>query len=334
MDKINTNQLRPGDYFMIRGRISFSRITRFITKEEFDRDNQNRITSGRPVESRPYAHVSLKNAVVICGDPNNKTLIEQYAEQKLFAGRDPAAGMQFNAKKTGTFETDPATGKTYVTGYLPTVWTIGPDGKTFQQIKAEAELANGLDVMVVMSVYKATPNNGVALDRIMCMEPIRYFSAGNDITQALINSGLCMVPDASIVNKVSLADYTRGTAAAQPQAQAAPQPTAAPAPTYAPPVPDTAPGQAAPVAPNYFSTAPAQAAAAPQTAAAPQPGYPDPMAAQNQPPVQPPVQAPAQAPAQAPVPPFGVPPTAFPGGAAAAPGTIPYDPNVDATRQY
>lgn len=340
MPKITTNELAPNSTFLIRGKVSFSRITRFMTKAEFDAENQRRTQSGRPTDNKPYAHVSMVNCMVLCTDPNNKTINEQFAEQKLFTStKAPETGWNYTAKQTGMFETLPD-GRVVTTGYLPTVWTQDSNGH-FVQIQPQGELANGLDIIAVMRVYKATPNNGVALDRILCMEPIRYYAGNPNLATDLAKYGLTFSPDASINTHVTADTY----GAAEPTGQAtAPAPTA---PVYAPQTP------AAPAAPAYTPAAPSYA---PQTPAAPTaPAYPpngQPAGMFSTQPAPAPAPAAPTAPAYVPptptapdasaAQPFGVPPTTFPNSAAApapaapAPGGVAtqYNPNTDPQRQY
>lgn len=349
--KINTNQLEPNSYFMIRGKVSFSRITRFMTKAEFDAQNQRKIQSGRPTDNRPYAHLSLVNCQVVCSDVNNKSINEEFAEQKLFTTpTKPETGWNYTAKQAGTFETMPD-GSIVTTGYLPTVWVLDPTHH-FQHIQPQGELANGMDVTVVMRVYKAAPNNGIALDRILCNEPIRYYAGGGNASQELAAKyGLTFGPvDASIDTHVTAQSYgavnPAQAAAPAPMAPVAPAPAPAAAPAYAP-APAPAPAAANP---NAFSTVPA-AAPVPTPAAAPAPAPAAPVApppaaapaypAQEQAPVYP--QAPAAAPAApaAPAQAFGVPPTTFPSSPAAptpaapaAGGVTTYNPGTDPQRQY
>ncbi len=330
--KINTNQLTPGSVFMVRGRVAFSRITRYITQEELQKENARNAAAGRPVTSRPYCKVSLANAMVLYADASNPTLAEQYASQKLYQSKaNPDTGDNFEGRKVGGT-------------YLPEVHIIAGDGTT-HQIKPDGELARGLDVTLVMEVYQAPQNNGVGLRAVICNEPIRYYN-GSNVATALSAYGITFNSDPSIDLRVPDA------AAEAAPAQA---PAAAPAPGYgypaapaqAPaPIPGYAPNQAPAAAPAYPQQAPAQAPAQtpaaapayPQQAPAQAPAYPQaPAAAPEQPYGAGYAAAPAQAPA-----PFQPAPAAFPNPAGVtyppspAPGTggVAYDPSTDPTRHY
>lgn len=318
MPKINTNDLQPDTVFMVRGKVAFSRITRFMTKAEFDTDNQRRASNGRPSRNKPVAHISLQNAQIVCQNPNALSINEQYGQQKLFLRPNaPETGYNFTGEQSGMFEVLPD-GSTVTTGILPTLWEVTADG-SFRQIQPQGELANGLDVIAVMRVYKTAMNNGVALDRVLCNEPVRYYSGQSaKINTAMAGYGLSFTPDPSIDTRVTAASYGQhpeaGAAPVQPVPQtqpvpyapAAPAPAPAPAPTPTAPVYPAAPAPQ-PAQPDYFSSAPAPAAPVPPA-------------------------APAQ--------PFGVPPTAFP----SAPGVTPapaapvngvgYQPGADPERQY
>lgn len=341
MPKLNTNDLEPNSIFMIRGKVSFSRITRFMTPEEFNAENQRRVQGGRITLQTPIAHITLSQCCVICNDPNNKTTNEMFAEQKLYARPTaPETGYNYTAQQTGQFTNLPD-GRQVAVGTLPSVWIQDGTGN-FQQIKPEGELANGLDVIVVMRVYKSRskPNNGVSFDRILVMEPIRYYSGNPNLFADLAKYGLTFNADPSIDTRVTAESYGVAapaapvpapgqTAAAMPAAPAAPV-----APSYAP---------VAPVAPpsNPFSTQPA-APVAPAPAAPVAPAMPAAPVAPAAPIAPTAPIAPAAPVAPAAPAPFGVPPTTFPNGAAApvaptpAPGGIVggYDPNNDPQRQY
>lgn len=294
---IRTNDLTTRAKFFVRGKIAWSQITKVIEGEELARDQEARRRRGWPTIDKPYTRISLYNASVLYTNPNAPTLEERYAEESMFDSKSPNnPGKNYSVINKGTG--------------LVRVGTLEPD-RTVHLIMPEAELAIGLDVTLVMSVYDpgAGKNKGVGLELVILNEPPRY-NLGRSID--LSSHGLTYVADPAIEAQYA-ARRSQALSDAAPEAPAPAQASyAAPAPA---PVPAAAPAPA-PAAYQPFSTgvqAPPQAAPAPSA----QPVYPEPP-------------APAQAaPGVVPGYPGAVVP-GYPGSAA----QTPYDPNQDPSRMY
>ena len=162
---ITTNQLTPGRIFLVRGKVGFSRLTSRIEGEELQQDIQRRRSKGwLPIE-KPYTTITINRAEVIVKDRNNIQPEEQYAIESLYTSSSQRGqgGYSYTANNKGT----------RALPYIA-VTRAGAQG-VVDQIQPEGELANGLDVTLVMRVFKGKPNMGVSLDGVIVNEPIRYF---------------------------------------------------------------------------------------------------------------------------------------------------------------
>ena len=162
---ITTNQLTPGRIFLVRGKVGFSRLTSRIEGEELQQDIQRRRSKGwLPIE-KPYTTITINQAEVIVKDRNNIQPEEQYAIESLYTSRSQRGqgGYSYTANNKGT----------RALPYIA-VTRAGAQG-VVDQIQPEGELANGLDVTLIMRVFKGKPNMGVSLDGVIVNEPIRYF---------------------------------------------------------------------------------------------------------------------------------------------------------------
>lgn len=246
---IQSNQLTPGATYLVRGKVAFSRITRQTTDEERERENKRRMYP----QDKNYTNMSLYDATVLAKDPQNPTIEEKYAAECLYrSASQNYPGNNFSAMNK--------------TQKLPIVGELQGNNQ-YVEIKPQAELATGLDVTLVMRVYKPTGqrNNGVSLDRVLINEPVRYYGGGSEVDNALSDFGytfVAMPPQeqktADGVNtaaaEAAATENNDNSAFAPTGAFAAANPAPAPAPT---PMPQMAPQQAAPVAPpatdNPFS---------------------------------------------------------------------------------
>lgn len=162
---ITTNQLTPGRIFLVRGKVGFSRLTSRIEGEELQQDIQRRRSKGwLPIE-KPYTTITINQAEVIVKDRNNIQPEEQYAIESLYTSSSQRGqgSYSYTANNKGT----------RALPYIA-VTRAGAQG-VVDQIQPEGELANGLDVTLVMRVFKGKPNMGVSLDGVIVNEPIRYF---------------------------------------------------------------------------------------------------------------------------------------------------------------
>lgn len=208
---INPNQLTEGTYISVRGKVEFSRLTRFLTPEERQaaeaRQKQNSQFSNLP--EGPFTTITIADAYVIPAQTNGmKTKEEIYVEEKFYQGKKDGRTKFSIDNKSSNF---------------PRFYQVrvNPDGsidnRHAEEVPAKGELAKELDVVLILRVYKPKrfENRGLALDSVIAQEPIRYYQS-NSAVQHLAQMGI-------IVTELSEEERNAANAAAQ-HAEAMAQP--------------------------------------------------------------------------------------------------------------
>ncbi len=224
MNKITTNDLKPDTYFYVRGKIAYSRLGRQTTDEERAKYNEGK----RFPIARNYTHITIHDATIIARDPANPTLEEQYGVQSLYRSSNPdTSGLCFFAKNTSN--------------KLPEIRVRNKETGEYDAFDLKGrELANGLDVTVVMKIFSTNAGNaGVAIDSVIVNEDIKYFSNRTAASNAVMR-------DLNIV----FSDKTQ-TAEPDDSASAAPQTDA----SFIDPAQEDVAGTPATPADNPFSAA-------------------------------------------------------------------------------
>lgn len=161
-----TNDLQPGTVFMVRGKLVYSRLISQIEGEELQKDITKRQQMGWIPITKPYTTATISQAQVIYKNPNHKLPEEIYAEESLFTSSAQRAqgGFSFTGLNKGY--------------KLPYLGVLRPGATAVvDQVIPEGELANALDVTLVMRVFQGKPNRGVTLDGVIANEPIRYYNS-------------------------------------------------------------------------------------------------------------------------------------------------------------
>ena len=240
---IKSSELNPNATYLVRGKVGYSRVTRQTTDQERAEENKRRM---HPVDKN-YTNITIYNATVLAKDPSNPTIEEKYASESLYQSSSPKyPGNNFSAMNK--------------TRNLPIVGVLTPTPESpnnYVEIRPEGELASGLDVTLVMRVYKGQgSNNGVSLDRILVNEPIKYYGGNTEVDKTLSNFGItfqAMAPE----KKAELNAQASAPAEAAPVATA-PVENTAPANNFAPvnaqPAPAPTPEAAPAAAGNPFSS--------------------------------------------------------------------------------
>ena len=230
MRTIRNNQLTPDTLVMVRGNIEFSRLIRPISGEELEKDKRRRAQMGSIPIDKPYTTVTLTNARIVPLKPGQKSVEETYVEERFYRkASDPAdAPLHYAITNKSPY---------------PNQFYQNDPGETTkgQQIYPERELANGLDVILILRVFASSSfaQKGIGLHSIVLQEPLRYYM--NDSSRALEAAGIMLRRQPNPNGDV-------------PDVAAAPvEPVAAPAPVAQPEV-------------NTFATTPVAAPVVPPVA--------------------------------------------------------------------
>mgnify|MGYP001285168562 CR=1 FL=1 len=280
MAAVPAERLREGSQILVRGKISFSRLARLIEGEALTKSiEQARARGALYPTTVPHTTINLVDAQVLPADPANPSPEEVFVHEKLMY-----------AVKSGENAGKQAFGVDNKSAYLPTVLEQDPENPgQYRQLILERDLATGLDVTVVLEVFKPAgyEKRGIGLQQVVLNEAPKYYSSGVN-TSALAARGIVVNgPIRTVAAPTDAAPSDTAAAAAAFAAEAdragfavpansavsasglpMPMPGAqgiAPAPTLAQQAfPVSAPAASAPVAaPAFPQAAPVAAPAAP-----------------------------------------------------------------------
>ncbi|QNE18108.1 hypothetical protein F1D05_09680 [Kribbella qitaiheensis] len=174
---VSANQLSEGELVLIRGKLSFSRLTRLIDGDALERSDARKVQSGALAVGKPHTTATITEAEVICKDPASPSTEERYvAERRFVSTKHPETGANYSLDSKGNS--------------LPGIAVPGEDGTVVPDTSGR-ELAQGLDVTLVLRVYKPKgySNRGLSLDQVIVNEPVRYY-VGNTNTTELAARGI------------------------------------------------------------------------------------------------------------------------------------------------
>lgn len=174
---LSASQLTEGELVLIRGKLGFSRLTRLIEGAQLEASDARKVQSGMNAVGKPHTTATVTEAEVICKDSANPTVEERYVAERRYAStKRPETGANYSIDSKGK--------------NLPVIAIPGENGQVIQDLSGR-ELAQGLDVTLVLRVYKAKgfSNRGLSLDQVIVNEPARYY-AGNTSTAELAARGI------------------------------------------------------------------------------------------------------------------------------------------------
>lgn len=172
---VNLNQIQPSNYF-VKGKLSFSRLTKKIEGDELIKDQQRRNAMGFISIDKPYTTATIHDAAIMQINPAQKSPAEIYGEESFYHSKNKS-GYTFTGNNKSSS--------------LPWIGVSSDGGKTVDQIIPEGELANDLNVILVMRIFKGKMNNGQSLDGVIVLDPIKYYTG---TTQNLAQYGITFNP--------------------------------------------------------------------------------------------------------------------------------------------
>lgn len=225
---IQNQQLTPGNIFLVRGQVGFSRLSRQTTDEERAKDNTRRTHK----VDKNYTNITIYNATVLAKDPQNPTLEERYAAESCYnsSRADDYPGLNYSAMNKSP--------------KLPAIYVLRDEKNpgVYDPITLEGELQKGTDVTLALRVFQGQGNNGISLDSVFInQESFQYYGNNANLKNALAEYGITFSAQAPVQNAVpaedaqaapqNVADAQQAIQpqqASQPVQQAAPQQTANP----------------------------------------------------------------------------------------------------------
>jgi hypothetical protein len=168
---IQLNQIEPS-IFLVKGTLTFSRLTKQIAGDALEKDKQRRVAQGKHPRNKPYTVASVNNATIFQTNPSPMTPAEIYGQESFYTSQ-AHPGYNFSGENSGN--------------RLPWIGVSYDGGKTVNQIKPQGELDSGNEVILVMRIYKSnngSMNNGKSLDGVIVLgEPKYYTSQGANLSQ-------------------------------------------------------------------------------------------------------------------------------------------------------
>lgn len=165
---ISASQLAEGTRVFIRGKLGFARLTRPIAGPELAASDQRKIQNGMSPVGKAHTTATITEAEVGFADPANPTVEEKFVSERCYvSAKNPDTGANYSIDSKGTS--------------LPIIAIPSASGDgTFDQDASGQELAQGLDVTLVLRVYKPKNfvNRGLALDQVIVNETPRYYTGG------------------------------------------------------------------------------------------------------------------------------------------------------------
>lgn len=201
---VQNRDLTPNTKVMVRGNIEFSRLTKMVDGEALEQANQRRVALGMQPINKPYTSVTLTNARIVPMKAGVKSPEEIYVEERFYKRQGDPAGAPFHY----AFDNKSKFGNTFYMEELK-------DGKTeWNQFQPDGELANGLDVTLLMEVFqpKGFAQKGLAMRGVILHEPARYYQPATDLDLAA--AGIIINRDPSLRNDANTATTAPTTPAA------------------------------------------------------------------------------------------------------------------------
>lgn len=257
---VRAEQLTEGNQILVSGKLSFSRLARAIDGDALiEHIARARARGQKHPTTKPHTTVTITDAQVLPAVAGQHTLEEQFVFEHFYT-----VGQGENAGKT-------AYGIDNLGTKLPNYFAKQADGN-YAQVKLERDLAVGLEVLLVLNVFKSAnfDNRGIGVAEIYIQEPLRYYGGGSIDRNALAARGIVVVGAVQTVDSDDLPPIETPVDVNQDAYVVPPTSIGAPAVIPAPVSTPVQAAPAAPVAPQVVRTAPpapAQPAAPSETQA-------------------------------------------------------------------
>ena len=173
----------------LRGKVSYSHITRKIEGEELAKENARRAQKGIAPTDTPYYAFNIQNPEILNSDTNPvPPIVVQYLNEKIKSRIDPntqvSSRTYFGTSKS---KFAPSVAYSVLAGQ-----NLAGVGIADNNAPLEKELANGLDVTIGLRFYAVSKGigAGVNVDYVLVNEPVRFYEGNNSIVTALQNQGV------------------------------------------------------------------------------------------------------------------------------------------------
>lgn len=165
MANININSVPVDSKVWVTGIVDYSRIASPIDGEELAEDDARRAARGLMPTGKAHTRLTLRNCVVNYENPTSPTIAEQFIQDKFYDSKQhPENSPCFTAMNKSK--------------NLPGLFCReNEQTKRVEAVIAEAELAPGTPVTVMIRFFASKQNHGCSLDMVIVnTKPITYYS--------------------------------------------------------------------------------------------------------------------------------------------------------------
>ena len=173
-NKIRFNDVPPRLTALVKGTVAYSHIRSLISGEALAKkiaEAKARSNRAKPKEV-PHFSITLSNPSILVQDPKAPNMLEVAISQRFYTTKNGVHSVGFDIAGQYCW---PIAVKDPVTGQ-------------YNEIEPEGELAQGLEVILVMNSYSSSHGNGVGVNKVLVPGEIRYYRS-NGINDYLTQLG-------------------------------------------------------------------------------------------------------------------------------------------------
>ena len=172
--KIRFNQVPPKLNALLKGTVTYSHIRSLISGEALAKkiaDAKTRNPNAQP-KTDPHFSIALSNPAILVKDPENPNMLEVAVSDKIYKTKNGTTAINLDI----------------VGQYCWPVAVKDPVTGQYNEIEPEGELAQGLEVILVMYSYIGKNGRGVSVSKVLVPGEIRYYRS-NGINDYLAQLG-------------------------------------------------------------------------------------------------------------------------------------------------
>lgn len=173
-NRIKFNDVPPRLTALVKGTVAYSHIRSLISGEALAKkiaEAKARNNRAKPKEV-PHFSITLSNPSILVQDPKAPNMLEVAISQRFYTTKNGVHSVGFDIAGQYCW---PIAVKDPVTGQ-------------YNEIEPEGELAQGLEVILVMNSYSSSHGNGVGVNKVLVPGEIRYYRS-NGINDYLAQLG-------------------------------------------------------------------------------------------------------------------------------------------------
>lgn len=172
--KIRFNQVPPKLNALLKGTVTYSHIRSLIAGEALAKkiaDAKSRNPNAKP-KTDPHFAIALSNPTLLVQNPENLNMLEVAVSDRIYKTKSGTTAINLDI----------------VGQYCWPVAVKDPVTGQYDEIEPEGELAQGLEVILVMYSYVGKNGNGVSVSKVLVLGEIKYYRS-NGINDYLAQLG-------------------------------------------------------------------------------------------------------------------------------------------------